>query len=121
VSTSFTPILNHTLEQTPGALAAIFADADGEAVDSVSTRLKPDDLLVLGAHYGVLLSMMRSGLTRFALGRPEEILIHHSRTDVLIREVGDGYYVVLALDAGSHLATAQRRLDSCAAALRKEM
>ena len=122
MSTAFTPILKGTIEHTPGALAAIFADAEGEAVDQVSQgRLKQDDLLVLGAHYGVVLALMRAGLKRLTLGPPEEVLIHHDRLDVLIRDAGDGYYVVLAMQSGSHLATAQRGLQSCVKRLKAEM
>ncbi len=122
MSTAFTPILHQTLARTPGALGAIFADRDGEAVDHASQkRLGPDDLLVLGAHYGVLLGLVRRGLDRFQLGRVEEILFHHDRLDVLIQDVGDGYYVVLAIESGSHLASARSGLSHCVAALKAEM
>ena len=122
MSTAFTPILHQTLERTPGALGAIFADADGEAVDHATRKLLArDDLLVLGAHYGVLLGLVRSALERFHLGRVQEILFHHERLDVLIQDVGDGYYVVLAVESGSHLASARSGLSRCAAALKAEM
>jgi predicted regulator of Ras-like GTPase activity (Roadblock/LC7/MglB family) len=122
VSTAFTPILHQTLARTPGAVGAIFADADGEAVDHATQKLlKQDDLLVLGAHYGVLLGLVRRGLDRFHLGRVEEILFHHERLDVLIQDVGDGYYVVLAIESGSHLASARTGLSRCAALLKAEM
>jgi predicted regulator of Ras-like GTPase activity (Roadblock/LC7/MglB family) len=121
VSTSFTPILTAAIEHTPGAMAAIFADREGEAVDQVARKLGLDDLLVFGAHYGVVLSQFAEAALRMGFGQPVEMLLQHERIDVLIQTVSDQYYVVLAVQAGSQVGRAREVLYSCVQAIKAEM
>jgi predicted regulator of Ras-like GTPase activity (Roadblock/LC7/MglB family) len=124
VSTTFTPILARVVEKVPGAIGAIFADWDGEAVDHFPAP--PDagqrnEMLLVAAHYGVVLNHVQSALHLFHFGEAEEVILHHERMDLIVHAVGEGYYVVLALGAGVHLATALREVRSAARALRREM
>jgi predicted regulator of Ras-like GTPase activity (Roadblock/LC7/MglB family) len=121
VSTSFTAILTAAIANTPGAMAAIFADREGEAIDQVAREVALDDLLVMGAHYGVLLSQFAEALGRMNLGRPTEMLLQHERIDMLIQSVSEQYYVVLAIREGSHLGRAREVLYSCVQAIKAEM
>jgi predicted regulator of Ras-like GTPase activity (Roadblock/LC7/MglB family) len=120
ISTPFTPMLQRVIERVPGAIGAIFADWDGEAVDLVSKRPR-EDLLYIGAHYGVILNNVQALLRLFHFGEAVEIVIQHDKVDLCVRAVGDGYYVVLALAEGGHLATALREARLCADSLRREM
>jgi len=120
VATAFTPILQQAVERVPGAVGAIFADWDGEAVDHFAAMPK-DDMLLLAAHYGVLLNHVQSALHLFHFGEAEEIILHHDKLDLILRPVGRGYYVVLAVQSGVHLATALREVQVAANALRAEM
>lgn len=120
MSTAFTPILQRAVERVPGAVGAIFADWDGEAVDLFSLA-EPDELKVLGAHYGIILNHVQSALHLFHFGEAEEIILLHDGMDLLVRAVGEGYYVVLAVRGKAHLATALREVAEAALALRTEM
>jgi predicted regulator of Ras-like GTPase activity (Roadblock/LC7/MglB family) len=119
VTTVFTPILQRAVEGTPGAIGAIFADWDGEAVDQVGKHR--DEILLLGAHYGVILNHVQSALLTFHFGEAEEIVVEHERFALLVHAVGHGYYVVLAVGEGGHLATALRETRRLAEALRREI
>ena len=66
--TPFTPLLRRIVDDVPGALGAIFADGEGEVVDAVSRDAPEYPLLVLGAHYGVVLNPRKSSTVRFAPG-----------------------------------------------------
>jgi predicted regulator of Ras-like GTPase activity (Roadblock/LC7/MglB family) len=118
--TPFAPILRQTVERVPGAIGAIFADWDGEAVEHVATG-PSEDLLVTGAHYGVVLNYVQSALHLFHFGEAEEMIFLHSRIDLIVRTVRHGYYVVLAAHAGTHLAMARREVMAAASALAREM
>ena len=118
--TVFTQILRRTVEHVPGAIGAVFADWDGEAVDSFAPGTH-DDMLILGAHYGVILNHVQSALHLSHFGEAEEIIVQHQKVDFILRPVDKHYYVVLAIRAGSHLATALRETLAAASALRAEM
>jgi predicted regulator of Ras-like GTPase activity (Roadblock/LC7/MglB family) len=118
--TAFSGILRRMVDKVPGAIGAIFADWDGEAVDSFAPGVK-EDMLMLGAHYAVILNQVQSALHLSHFGEAEEIIVQHQKIDLIVRAVDRHYYVVLAVRAGSHLATALRETHAAASALRAEM
>ena len=118
--TPFKTILQRAVERVPGAVGAIFADWDGEAVDSFGSRDK-EDMLLLAAHYGVILNHVQSVLHLTHFGEAEEIILLHQKLDLVVRAVAKDYYVVLAIASGAHLATALREVGAAASALRAEM
>ena len=114
--TPFSPILRRAVEQVPGALGAIFADWEGEAVDCVAKGPADDmllgsaeSLLLLAAHYGVILNHVQSVLHLTHFGEAEEVILQHQKVDLIVRAVDKDYYVVLVAGPGSHLATALRK------------
>jgi predicted regulator of Ras-like GTPase activity (Roadblock/LC7/MglB family) len=118
--TAFSAILRRVVDRVPGAIGVIFADWDGEAVDSFAPGVK-DDMLILAAHYGVILHTVQSALHLSHFGEAEEIIVHHRKIDLIVRTIDRHYYVVLAVRSGSHLATALREVLAAASALRAEM
>ena len=119
--TPFTRILRHTVENVPGALGAIFADWEGEAIGSFAPKIGHDELLIIGAHFGVILNHVQSALHLTHFGEADEIIFQHQKIDLIIRSIDRDYYVVLAIEAGAHLATALRETLAAAKALRAEM
>ena len=120
MTTLFTEILERAVARVPGALGAIFADWDGEAVD-LAGKADRQDLKLMGAHYGVILNNVQSLLRLFHFGEAVEIVLQHEKVDLCVRAVGDGYYVVMAVSSGGHLASALRETRACADGLRKVM
>jgi predicted regulator of Ras-like GTPase activity (Roadblock/LC7/MglB family) len=118
--TMFTPILERAVATVPGALFAIFADYDGEAVDLTGSP-KQDDILLYGAHYGVIFRHVQQLLKLFHFGEVVELVLEHSRMDLLIHSVGHGYFVVMGVDAGVHLGVALREMRVVADELRREV
>jgi predicted regulator of Ras-like GTPase activity (Roadblock/LC7/MglB family) len=120
MKTGFTPILQRAVERVPGAIGAIFADWEGEAVDHFG-HADRDELLVLTAHYGVIFNQLQSALHLFHFGDATEIVVRHDGVELLLRGVRHGYYLVVVASAEVHLATALRELEEAACALRAEM
>jgi predicted regulator of Ras-like GTPase activity (Roadblock/LC7/MglB family) len=120
VTTAFTAILKDTIDRVDGAVGAIFAAWDGEAVDLVASEDRVE-MAILAAHYGVILSHVQSAIKLFHYGEAYEMILSHSRMDLLVRAVSEGYYLVLAIRGRAHLATALRAVEQAAEALRREM
>lgn len=116
----FKKILNRMLEQIPGALGAIIADWEGEAVDQVA-RMDDYDIKVLGAHKGIILSQLREALDRVDAGELEEILIRSDNSNTLVAPVTEDYFLVLTLSPEAMLGRASFELRRCAAQLREEI
>jgi predicted regulator of Ras-like GTPase activity (Roadblock/LC7/MglB family) len=117
---SFARILHALVERVPGALGAIFADWEGEAVDHFA-HMPPIDIQLVGAHWGIVLMQASDRLARAGVGRVEELLVECSASLVLIRRVTERYYVVLTTKRSVHLGTARRELERSAQTLLGEM
>jgi predicted regulator of Ras-like GTPase activity (Roadblock/LC7/MglB family) len=118
--TVFASILQTAVDNVSGAVGAIFAAWDGEAVDLVALEDKTE-LAIMAAHYGVILSHVQSAIKLFHFGEAYEIVLSHARMDLILRTVSEGYYVMVAVKGRAHLATAIREVERAAAALQKEM
>jgi predicted regulator of Ras-like GTPase activity (Roadblock/LC7/MglB family) len=120
VNSPFAAILKRAVDRVPGAVGAIFAAWDGEEVDHVASMSR-EEMRFFGAHLGIVLNHVQSALHLFHFGEAREMVLQHDQMDLLVHAVGDGYYLLLAVRGGVHLATAQREVQSAADALRQEM
>jgi predicted regulator of Ras-like GTPase activity (Roadblock/LC7/MglB family) len=117
---AFAEILKEMVDRVPGAVGAIFADWEGEAVDQFA-HISKNDIQLVGAHWGVVLTQASRNLEAMGAGPVEEMVIEGERAMVLVRKVTDRYYVVLTAKATTHLATARRELERSAQTLLGEM
>ncbi len=116
---AFADILKQMVDRVPGALGAVFADWEGEAVDQFG-HVPALDIKLAGAHWGVVLTLANERL-RTMCGEVKELWIEGESSLVLVRHVTDQYFVVLTARRGTHLATAVRELDRGARGLLGEM
>jgi len=116
----FAEILRLAVEATPGAVGGAFAASDGETVDAFAT---PDahDWALLTAHYGVLLAHVQSALHTFHYGEAEFVILSHTRLDILVHSVAEGYFALMAVHRPSALGIALHELTRAAGRLRQEM
>ncbi len=120
VRSPFGAILREVVENTPGAIGGAFAAHDGETVDAFSTW-DPIDWAVLTAHYGIVLNHVQSALHTFHYGSAHRLMFHHDELDLVIEQVSDGYFVLLAIEPPSPLALALSSIGIATAQLREEM
>jgi len=116
----FKPLLNALIERVPGALGAIVADWEGEAVDQVGT-MDEYDLKVIGAHKGVILHSMRDVVDRLGDDELKEIIITTKEAQTLVLPVTKDYYLVLTLDRSDMLGRALLEARRCIQALHQEI
>ena len=120
--TPFAAILRQAVEQLPGAIGGTLAAGDGETVDyHVRGGWRRAEWELLTAHHGILLGQLRSWLHTRHYGDPELLVVSHRRLHVLVREVADGYFALLAIDDAAEIVSAPRLLEPAAAQLQEEM
>lgn len=117
---SFKLVLEHLLQQVPGALGAIIVDWEGEAVDHAA-RMDSYELQVLGAHKGVILANLREAVRRLGDEEIEEIVISTAVSQTLILPVTPEYALILTLARGEGLGRALFEGRRCAAELRRDI
>ena len=115
----FKSLLNRLLEDIPGALGAIIIDWEGESVDQV-TQTDEYDIKLLGAHSGIILSLLRETLSRIDSGHLEEVIIRTGQNKTLIAPLTEDYLLVLQLGAEAIAARAVYRMRHCVDELRSE-
>ena len=117
---SFKNELSALVQSVPGALGAILADWEGEAVDQVS-RMDDYQLKVIGAHKGVILTNLREVVKRLQGDSLREILITTEKNQTLILPVTDDYFLVLLLEKEGLLGRALFEARRCLEILKKEI
>ena len=94
----FGEIMKRAVEATPDAVGGAFADATGEMVDSFAKNYEATDWAILTAHYGVVLANLEAAFNTWHFGGPQFFVVEHSRLDVLVDAVADGYFALMAIE-----------------------
>jgi predicted regulator of Ras-like GTPase activity (Roadblock/LC7/MglB family) len=113
-------ILRSMVERIPGAIGAIFADWEGEAIDQFA-HVPAIEIKLIGAHWGVVLQQVAERLRKVGAGSISELLVDCRDAVVLIVPVTDRYFVVLEASRTVHLGTARREVERSARTLLGEM
>jgi hypothetical protein len=109
---------------TRGALGAIFADFEGEAVEVVTERpfeAGDYDLRVVGAYQCIVMMRLRDLCAKSGIGEPVRFAIDFTTMHVLSCVLKDSYYLVLILDPSANEGVAWRHLMECRNELLREM
>ena len=116
----FAAILQNIVDRVPGAIGAIFADWEGEAVGQFA-HVPALEIQLAGAHWGIIKQLASDHLRTLGAGDVEEMWIDCSGGMILLRRVTERYYVVLTTTQDAHLATARRELERGARSILGEM
>jgi predicted regulator of Ras-like GTPase activity (Roadblock/LC7/MglB family) len=109
----FKAVLNQLLQHVPGSLGVVIVDWEGEAVDQ-ATHMGEYNIKILGAHHGIILSLLRDALTRMGSDCPEEVVIRTQLGTTLIQPLTEDYLLILQLQKGALVARATQKLRICA-------
>lgn len=116
----FRAILHDLVASIDGALAALFIDHHGEAVDAAG--LLPDyDLKVIGAYQGIFLNQIEAIGGAIPLGGVERLKIEWEDSTILNTLVDDEYYLILVLRTGANEGIAWNQLARTRERIRQEM
>jgi predicted regulator of Ras-like GTPase activity (Roadblock/LC7/MglB family) len=120
----FRDILADLLQDTRGAIGAAFLDSEGESVEVASARpFDTDDheLRVIGAYAGIFLSHLRRVAEATESGSSRRFKIDFAASTIFCCDLGDGYYLVVVVDAAAVEGAVWQSLERCRAALLSEM
>ena len=118
----FNYVLTNLLADVPGAVGAIFLDADGEAIEWVSRReAEPYYLKVEGACHSVIKRQIAEATAAAGGGGLESYVLAGERLATLTQVLPDGYYVVLVAHRTSPLAVAGFHLRRAARIIADEI
>lgn len=120
ISMPFKKLLSELVKKASGALGAVIADWEGEAVDQVG-RIDDYELKVIGAHKGVILSNLREIVCRLKDDDLREIVITTEKVQTLVLPVTHEYFLVLILERGNALGRALFEARRCVARLKVEI
>ncbi len=116
----FRPILRELVTAVDGALAALFIDHHGEAVDAVGV-LPEYELKVIGAYQGIFLSQLEAICAATAHGRADRLKLEWKDSTILNSLVDDEYYLILVLRSGANEGIAWNHLARARELVRREM
>jgi len=104
--------LRKLLDLVDGAIAAGFADYDGEAVQ-FEGALDADTHRLLLAYQGIVLHHLQS-VHQLLCETPTRIHSRYQNQHVMIQPLKSGYFIVLTLKPNSNLYRAGHRLEQTA-------
>jgi predicted regulator of Ras-like GTPase activity (Roadblock/LC7/MglB family) len=118
----FQYVLSNLLADVPGAVGAIFLDAEGEAIEWVSrSDGQPYHLKVEGAHHAVIKRQIAEATAAAGHGDLEAYVLVGEQLATLTQLLPDGYYVVLVAERTSPLALAGFHLRRAARTIADEI
>lgn len=108
----FKSILQHLVQTTAGAKAAILIDWEGEAVEFFSPHCDEFDIKILGAHQNIVFNRIREIRSRIPSQSIRDTVITTDRQHLILGAVGDEYTLVASLErtaiVGRALVSVQR-------------
>lgn len=116
---SFTPVLRRVWASSPGVLAAVFVDEEGECVDYCST-LVPFEAKVAGAHLRIVVDVAQEAVPRLGGGEMHALEVYGARRDMILRRVDEHYLLVVLAEEGAIDARVRDQVEAAVADLRHE-
>lgn len=118
---SFQYTLANLLANNDDAVAVLFLDETGEAVDVACSEFSPYDMKVLGAYVGIYLRQLRHTLQNARMGEPELLHIENDSMHLYASALPDGYYLVLVQRRPALVAHARTTLKQARDEIAREI
>ena len=93
----FQDALKEIVDKTDGGIAGLIMDSEGIAVDSYARDGAPFDINTVGIEFGVVLGSIKRAAESLDAGKAHEVAIGTDKMITLIRTLGDGYFLAVAI------------------------
>jgi predicted regulator of Ras-like GTPase activity (Roadblock/LC7/MglB family) len=93
----FQEALREIVDKTDGGIAGLIMDSEGIAVDSYARDGAPFDINTVGIEFGVVLGSIKRAAESLDAGIAHEVAIGTDKMITLIRTLGDGYFLAVAI------------------------
>jgi long-chain acyl-CoA synthetase len=95
---SYEEKLKFMVTATPGGIAAAITGEDGIGIASFNTN--PDfDLTIADAELATMVSLAKKAATSLEVGKPHELIFMTEQAAIIIRLIGDRYFLAFIIDA----------------------
>jgi predicted regulator of Ras-like GTPase activity (Roadblock/LC7/MglB family) len=94
----FGEILQEIVTGTPGAIGAVLMGYDGIAIDQHFRSHEGEELSLVAVEYANVLKEIRKTAEILNTGHMEEVSVKTERLLVILRTLGDEYFVALTLE-----------------------
>lgn len=94
----FEEILHRIVDETHGGIGAVLMGYDGIAIEQYFPPREEFDLQLVAVEYANILKEVRKTAEILRSGETEEVSIRTEKYYVIIRTVGEEYFVVLTLE-----------------------
>lgn len=103
----FDEILCRIVDETKGGIGAVLMGYDGIAVEQYFLPREEFDLQLVAVEYANILKEVRKTAEILRSGETEEVSIRTEKFYVIIRTVGDEYFVVMTLERDGNYGKAR--------------
>lgn len=103
----FDQILHRIVDETNGGIGAVLMGYDGIAIEQYFPPREEFDLQMIAVEYANILKEVRKTAEILHSGATEEVSIRTEKYYVIIRTVGDEYFVVLTLERDGNYGKAR--------------
>ncbi len=117
--TAFTHILRRLWKRSPGILAVVFVDSEGEAVDYCCS-VDPYEAKVLGAQMGFTTGQLNLAVQKLGFGELHEVIVGSSVRGLTVRRVTDEYSLAVSTVATEDDHVVSMAIERCVDDLRRE-
>jgi predicted regulator of Ras-like GTPase activity (Roadblock/LC7/MglB family) len=93
----FQEALREIVDKTDGGIAGLIMDSEGIAVDSYARDGATFDINTVGIEFGVVLGSIKRAAESLDAGKAHEVAIGTDKMITLIRTLGDGYFLAVAI------------------------
>ena len=118
---SFQYTLANLLAHNDGAVAVLFLDETGEAVEVTCSEFSPYEMKVVGAYIGIYLRQLRQTFEQTSLGVPEFLHIENDGIHLYASALPDDYYLVLVQRRPAMVAQARATLKQARDEIAREI
>jgi predicted regulator of Ras-like GTPase activity (Roadblock/LC7/MglB family) len=120
----FQEALREIVDKTEGGVAGLIMDSEGIAVETY-TRDVPGgqafDITTIGIEYGVVLGSIKRAAESLDAGKAHEVAIGTDKIVTLIRTLGDGYFLAVAIRPDGNLGKGRFLMRTAAPKLIAEL
>ncbi|MEI7894935.1 MAG: hypothetical protein WCI05_17700 [Myxococcales bacterium] len=117
----FKDVLRELVEKTDGGLASLVMDREGIALESYALDNAQFDINVLGVEFGIVLGQVKRAVESLQAGAAQEVAICTDKVTALLRVLGDGYFLALAIKPDGNLGKGRYLMRTTAPRLLAEL
>jgi predicted regulator of Ras-like GTPase activity (Roadblock/LC7/MglB family) len=117
----FQEALREIVDRTEGGVAGLIMDSEGIPVESYARDGAPFDITTIGIEFGVVLSSIKRAAESLEAGKAQEVAIGTDKMVTLMRTLGDGYFLAIALRPDGNLGKGRFLMRTAAPKLLAEL